>query len=291
MRVDGRALVKAVIVVLPALLAWGYYATIIHEMGFAYRFSYPTYILIVLALAAVSGVVVRALRSRPLLGLAAVCGTTAVLAGLLIRGGDWQPRSYGQTQTHAYHSSIGAALADTRLGSSATVITSAAGVIPYRSGFNHIDPVGLTDNFLSGRRSISAEQYEQYLWSRDADVYIGWEPPASVGAASAADEPRMRTWYVAEHLLSPERYPLQWNHPRFAPMTTERRRDLLHSRMRELRDHWVWIGQIDSAVLRDALRLKSMVYVRADSPHVDALVAALQGIVSIPPDGVRLDQL
>ena len=134
-------------------------------------------------------------------------------------------------------------------------------------------------------------EYEDYIWKRHADVYIGWEPPAQPGATTPDDDPVMRTAYVEQLLVAPAPYTLTWKHPRFGGTSTAQRRQLLHRRIRELRDHWVWLGETVSEGLWRTLRIRSFVYVRQDSPHAEVLIANLRRIIDVPSSHVDLEHL
>jgi hypothetical protein len=283
---DPNGRVAALLIVMPPALALCYYLTIIHEMGFASRFCYPAFFYIALAVAVTVDLAVRSASAKGYARLA-VGLTTLCAAVVLIGRADWRLRIAQPNFITRYHASIAEALASTGLGARATVITTAAGLIPYRSRFNHIDPVGLTDNYLSGRQSITVEQFENYLWSSHADVYIGWEPPAGYDAAS--NHLVSKTHYVAEVLLSDAAYALQWNHPRYGGITQDLRRALLERRMSELRDRWVWLGEIDCPELYRYLSVRSFAYVRRDSKHRAELAAALNRLIGRTPDRVELD--
>lgn len=292
---DGRAIdtkmsaarksryAKALILLLPAIVALAYYTTIIHEVGGGSRFSYPTYSLLVLAAAV--GISSETLKLK---GNWKARVTFLVLAvswfGLMtasLRAWHYTPRaisSFGK-----FHLSIGEALKATGLGSRGTIICDAAGVIPYVSGFNQVDRVGLTDNFLSGRFSPTPAEREAYLWSRFADVYIGSEPPASDGAMSPDSDPRMRSRYVSEIL---EKKPLRLVESRIFIQSPEG----LFQRMRRLRDDWILVGELDWPGW-EAWRLKSFVYVSRDSPYRELIEAKIRPLVRNSPDQIDLDQL
>lgn len=285
---DARIRPKITLVLLPATLAAMYYSTITHEMGFAYRFSYPIYFFIVLAGAAATGVVLRVHSARIPYRALTVTLVTLIFLAMIVRQTQWDLRRRDPSFGVVYHSRIAAALAATGLEDKATIIVTAAGLIPYRTRFRHIDPVGLTDNYLSGRNPITLEQYEDYLWSQGADVYIGWEPPAQEGATSPDSDDVMHTPYVDQVLLDQRSYPLQMNHPRYGSPSRDRRRLLLHRRMKELRDRWIWLGEIKSEGLWRYLHIRAFVYVRKDSPRAEAIAASLNRIVDVRPSEVHL---
>jgi ubiquinone biosynthesis protein Coq4 len=65
---------------------------------------------------------------------------------------------------------------------------------------------------------------------------------------------------------------------------------MLHSRMRELRDRWHLVGEIKWAGW-DAWKLKSFVYVRRSSPHAPLLISKLESIVQFEPNRINLDDI
>jgi hypothetical protein len=89
----------------------------------------------------------------------------------------------------------------------------------------------------------------------------------------------MASPYVADVLLRREMSPIDERIHVQDPV-------LLHARMRELRDHWTWVGEIDWPGRR-VWRLRSFVYVRkgADS----RLRRSLEAIVDRSPEAVSLD--
>jgi hypothetical protein len=180
-----------------------------------------------------------------------------------------------------YHWRIAEALRGTHLGANATVLSDAAGVIPYISGFNHIDRVGLTDNFLSGRTPHRLAEREAYMWAASPQVYIGYEPPATVGCNAPDVDAIMRTPYVAQVLL---KRPLTSVEDRIFPQDAA----LLHQRMRELRDHWDWVGEIEWPGW-GLWHLKSFAYVRKDASP--SLHAAVNTLVARHPTEVVLDNI
>lgn len=279
---DPERRAKVLLTLTPPLLALAYYLTIIHEMGVFYRFSYPTYFYFVVAMAAFATLALRHFQPFRIprliqVGLPLLCLTLPILSQ-----GNWSlaPLPPDDLSEH-YHLRIAEALASTGLGAQGTVLCDAAGVIPYVSGFNHIDRVGLADNYLSGRRPLTLAEREAYLWSRNADVYIGYEPPASVGALGPNDDPRMVSPYVDGVLM---KMPLVGVTNRMYVQEP----GLLHGRMRELRDNWIWVGEMDWPG-QQVWQLKAFLYVRKASPHVDILLPALQGITDIPPGQVDLN--
>ncbi len=274
-----RVRVKVWLTVGPPVLGLAYYVTIVHEVGNAHRFSFAAYWYFVLAAAILLSVARRSVPER-LIQRIALAG--AIYAGVLIAyQGTWRLAPLPVPAFNQYFFKIAAALKDTGLGSRATVMCNAAGIIPYVSGFNQVDPVGLTDNVLSGRTPMTPEERERYLWSRDADVYLGFEPPAQPDAQTADEDPRMNTSYVTRVLIG-----------RSMSLVSSRvfvqDRGLLHARMRELRDHWDWVGELEWPGWQP---LKSFLYVRKSSPHAALLRDQLVRIIATTPERVDLNDL
>jgi hypothetical protein len=205
----------------------------------------------------------------------------AAIIGLLALQPSFDFRPLARGEFNDYHLRIAEALRETGLGASATVLTDAAGVIPYVSGFNQLDRIGLTDNHLSGRVPLSAAERERYVWSRAPDVYLGYEPPASAGTESAAADQVMRTPYVADILMKRRLFTIE-------DRIFVQDEALLHARMRELRDHWIWLGEMEWPGWR-LWRLKSFVYVRKTANPL--LAGRLRVLVIRGPEAVRLDDV
>ena len=166
---DREVRAKIILVCLPPILAWLYYCTIVHEVGFASRFSYPTYFYLTIGGTAL----VHIARQRSLASQSYRVGYEWFAAGVVIvvvvlrvmfpgpwsvqRETTWRLENLGPDAWGVYHTRIARALQASQLEEDATVITGAAGLIPYVSRMRHVDPVGLTDNRLSGRYPLTAE--------------------------------------------------------------------------------------------------------------------------------------
>jgi hypothetical protein len=265
------------ILVLLALATVGllYYATIVHETGGAHRFSFPTIIYLTLT----AGYFGRALelrrQTKPRLILASAA------AWMLMLQPTFAIHPLPRGEFNDYHWRIAEALRGTHLGAHATVLSDAAGVIPYVSGFNQIDRVGLTDNYLSGCTPHRLAEREAYMWAAAPQVYIGYEPPATVGCNAPDVDAIMRTPYVARVLL---KRPLLALEDRIFLQDAA----LLHQRMRELRDHWDWVGEIEWPGW-GLWHLKSFAYVRKDASP--SLHAAVNTLVARHPAEVVLDNI
>jgi hypothetical protein len=275
---DPVVRIRIALCVVPIAAALAYYTTIIHEVGEDHRFSYPTYFAFIIATCALASAAAGA-NARGSVWRAAVGGLACVLPLFYGQGIDWL-RFNEPFPLHAYHLAefkLAEALKATQLGPTASIIHDSAGVVPFISGFNHIDRVGLADNYFSGRHPVSAEAREDYLWSRNADLYVGQEPPASEGAESAANDPVMATRYVTRKLVHKTDDKHDDPDPVDDRIMLKRRPDLLYARMCILRDRWVWVGELEWPGTEWGW--KRFAYVRRDSPHRRILTLALERIV------------
>ena len=115
------------------------------------------------------------------------------------------------------------------------------------------------------------------------DVYLRFEPPAEIGKQRPEEDSRMKTAYVSQILMKRK---LTLIEPRMFIQDPQ----LLHSRMRELRDEWNLVGELDWPGW-ELWKLKSFVYVRRSSPHAAELMAKLKGIVAVEPQDIDLNNL
>jgi hypothetical protein len=162
-------------------------------------------------------------------------------------------------------------------------VFDSAGVVPFTSQFTHIDPVGLTNNVLSGREPITVWEREAYIWGQDPDVYIGIEPPAGSGSTSCSDDSVVQSRYVQEVLLGEDRTHINGAYFHiYGEISPEDLCEILHSRMRELRDRWQLLGEVPYPVPVPP-EFTTFAYVRTDSPHYEKLAAALEPIIGRKP--------
>jgi len=290
--------IKAALVLLPPLVFLAYYTTVVPEVNYLNRFEYPTYFFFALAaglvvalgepLERITGWIAHRVPARVPVVLAAV----GLAAGLAVEyWGTAMVFPWFRIVEGQYYRPIGDALAASGLGARATVVFDSAGVVPYVSGFSHIDPVGLTDNVLSGRHPISIYERETYIFGRHPDVYIGPEPPAQAGATGCADDPSIATPFVQNVLLAPDRYGEGRAYFRtYGHLSAKERCDLLHYRMRELRDHWDYMGEAPYPVPAPP-DYTTFVYVRRASPYRAELSRGMEGFFSKGPGIARPPQL
>jgi hypothetical protein len=280
---EPQARAKFLLTLFPPLLALAYYCTIIHEVGGAFRFSYPTYFYFVLACGIFLQALIGSTRLKKITEFSLLTVAAVWLALLFVWQKSWRispipPSPFGQ-----FHTKIGEALKSTGLGYQGTVLCDAAGVIPYISGFNQVDRVGLVDNFLSGRKPAPRAEREAYIWSRPIDVYFGNEPPAEPGAESPEVDSQMKSQYVSEILLKRQ---LALVESRIFLQDPQ----LLHARMRELRDNWYLLGETSSPAWK-AWKLKSFVYVRRNSLNAELLISKLGSLIDRQPAQINLNDI
>lgn len=280
---NGKTRAKVLLTLTPPILALAYYSTIIHEVGGAYRFSYPTYFYFVLALAIFLSVLIGSAKLNKFSQIILVTVIIFWFGILFVSQKSWQISPAPVNEFNIYHFKIAHALKNTGIGSQGTVLCDAAGIIPYISGFNQLDRVGLASNYLSGRKPLTLEEREAYVWSQPIDVYIGNEPPAQIGKENPEDDAQMKTQYVSEILL---RRKLKLVESRIFVQDPQ----ILHSRMRELRDNWHLVGELNWAGW-DMWKLKSFVYVRRNSPHSQKLITELNKITEIKPQQIDLNNI
>jgi arabinofuranosyltransferase len=279
----SKARAKILLTLTPPVLALAYYSTIIHEVGGGFRFSYPTYFYFVLGFSVFLTVLVRSTQLSNVGRHILLAIALLLLAALFLSQKSWRFSPIPPSDFNQYHFKIAEALEATGLGSKGTILCDAAGIIPYVSGFNQVDRVGLVNNFLSGRNPVSPEEREEYIWSRPLDVYVGFEPPAQIGAETPEDDLQMKTQYVSEILLQKK---LTLVESRIFIQDAK----LLHSRMRELRDNWDLVGEMEWAGWT-AWKIKSFVYVKRNSPYAPQLISELSRIVKVAPAQINLNNI
>ena len=275
---------KLALLVIPTGLFLVYYTTVVHEVSYADRFEYPTYALLCLTGAVLISIGTNIRRSVSYLSLAVA----------LIGSGLFVATVYRSTAVNfpwfkiveeGYYGPIAKSLQETGLGPKGKIVFTSAGVVPYRSRFTHIDPVGLVDNALSGRQPMEAEERERYIWEKRADVYIGPEPPASAEATDCASDPLMKSPFMEEVLDIYRTSPPYLNS--YGKLTKERRCNVIHLRMKELRDNWEFLGEIPfPAPITDLYT--TFAYVRKDSPHRRQLIKALDPLITRKPNEIDI---
>jgi arabinofuranosyltransferase len=280
---NSQTRAKILITLTPPLLALSYYSTIIHEVGGAFRFSYPTYFYFVLSFGIFFYLLTRSVKFSKITQLGLIASAVIWFGLLFISQKSWRISPIPTSAFNQFHTKIGEALKSTGLGAEGTILCDAAGIIPYISGFNQVDRVGLVDNFLSGRKPATPSERETYIWSRPIDVYVGFEPPAQAGAQSPENDSQMKTEYVSEILLKRK---LTLVESRVFIQDPQ----MLHQRMRELRDNWYLLGETQSPMWK-AWKLKSFIYVRRNSPNAQLLISKLKSIIELEPSQINLNDI
>ncbi len=250
---------------LPPLAVVLLYARAIHEVAYGHRYEYPFLIYGVAACAGAAALLLARMR-HPRLALPAV-PVLLLLAYLLPLGyGPREPLLWMRWKVE--NTSLGALsqaaddLQRTQLGPRASILLSAAGIIPYVSGFRALDWVGLNNNYLSGRYPLTMDQVWGYIDSWRPDVVASSLPPASPGATDHEREP---VFYSQALLGAVSSTPL------FMTWDGNLIEEMFFREMCYLRDRYTFgacyaIGEKSYFIL----------YVRRDSPYRDLLLAVLR---------------
>jgi hypothetical protein len=270
-----RSPLKVLLLCVPAAAFLLYFITVYPEVNYLSRFEYAAYFFFFVATGAVLAIGRPFAKLEPMMPVASV----VVLLGLYKLLGIWFP--WFEMVETAYYRPLGQALASTGLKTRAKLIFDSAGVVPYLSRFEHIDPVGLTDNTLSGRKPLDVWERETYLWSKKADVYVGPEPQASPGAADCGTDPIMKSAYGTEVLLSEARLKKAYFRI-YGHLSDEEICASVHHRMRILRDDYTLVGEIPFPAPSPP-SFTTFAYVRRDSPHHQTLVDALRPLTAGSP--------
>jgi hypothetical protein len=180
----------------------------------------------------------------------------------------WQPAAwldFTVDRADFLPATVGRELGRSGLGQRASVATSAAGAIPWFSGFRTVDIAGLNDNTLAGRRPMSVAAAWEYIESHRADVLCTSLPPASPELLRAGQprDPVFASPAVRE-ILDTTSELRHFQDPR-------RVLEMIDREMLAIRDHYTFGG----AYLVWNAAWMQIVYVRRDSPHREAILAAL----------------
>lgn len=264
---------RVVLALIPASAGLAYYLTIMHEVGGFHRFSFPTFFYFIIVVATLWNHNADSLAHAGFHWLVIGAAVFCIIFFPPLHGIALPLRPIPVDGFNDFHFRVAHALAKTGLGPKVSVICDAAGIIPFISRCNHIDRVGLADNYLSGRYPVSFDQRENYIWSRNADFYLGYEPPAPEGSTDAKNDLNAYPHYLGI-LVHHKRQTIE---ERTFPPSPE----LLHRRMVRLRDDWKLIGEIDWPG-KALWGLKVFAYVRKASPYRDELRKQLGSIVRPP---------
>lgn len=257
-----------------------YSARILHEVDYNHRFSYP--LVAIAALGLVTGMRFllpmlfprpnRALRAAAVVALLA--GFIAVSPRIQLSRHDLQ-RPEPVDKYVATFCNVGRAIGSLGLGDSITFVTPIAGAMPYYSRARHIDPFGLASDELSRRRP--AAERKRFLQNLRWDVTTAVVPPATAGATSAANDPLFQTPYFTKWLIPAGKWVAMYD---IFPDPTVTWPEYHHADMRKLRDAATLVGMIPPPIALDPPRAwRHYIYVSRTSPHHDALVQALRGVV------------
>lgn len=280
--VDTTALL-AIAVAVPWLT---YSAKVLHEIGFAHRFSWPLAPLLALGMARALAVAADRL---PTAGrrLPTVLAASAVLATVV---GSW-PTLRSQWQRLQQPSAtdpgtaaflrVGQAIFDSGIAPQLTLFCANAGATPYAARAHHVDPAGLVDDGYCLRTPL--EERQRYQAGLRFDVVLWNLFPASPGAESFDTDPRAvashylnRTWLANSAALDPG------TNLGLAQKTVEQRKFDLFTHMYVLREFGTLVGELHLPGLSARLFL----YVWKQSPHHDLLVRHLGSRVDIPVERI-----
>ncbi|MCC6405738.1 MAG: hypothetical protein IT453_01135 [Planctomycetes bacterium] len=260
----------------PALLVLASLTRVIREMAGGFRYEFGMLVPWVLLV----GIGVLELRRRSRAGYASALLVTGACLPLLFTEANssfaaWlaHPRSpterwrQGGPQDNAL-AWVGLDLARTGLESNATVLLSGAGQIPYWSKFRALDWIGLNDSYLSGREPRTLDEVWSYIDARHPDVIVSVLPPAASDGPVLDTDANFRAPAVQRFLtgFASELFE-RWDHDRVSGM--------LRREMGYIREHYDF-GVCYQLGRRWRTDWWLFVYVRRDSPHRDALLAALR---------------
>ncbi|MCB9886518.1 MAG: hypothetical protein H6838_13575 [Planctomycetes bacterium] len=269
--------------------AWlAYTARIVHEIGFSHRFSWHLIPLLTFgATAAASGLLGR-IGARPWIAaaswlvLALELGTVAwrVPSALSSLGSPATVPPLSQQFER-----MGVALHDFGRGWDLRILCSNAGITPFLSRAHHIDPAGLTDDGFC-RRTPEAER-NLYVATMRPDVILWYLPPASAGATSLADDPRLSSSrYIREWCLAAPESMDEGTKVSIRGMPMDHTSQQLFDQAVFLREFTTLVGEMSCG----QHRWRMFAYVVRTSPSHDALVKFLSERVDIAaadvdPDG------
>ena len=165
------------------------------------------------------------------------------------------------------------------LASKATILTSAAGIIPFQSGFTAVDWLGLNDEQLSGKYEMTAEEVRAYIGSKHPDLAMSIFPAATSGAASYTEDPGFNSNSVKATLAGR-------GVKLFKHWDLDRVSDVIWSQMVYLRD------STDFAMCYPLIRNWAIfVYVDRASPHYDRLMETFRNSKEAKCDPERIKRM
>lgn len=253
----------------PGLITVALYARFIHEVAFGHRYEYP--LLVYLQVALTAGAVLAFRGSARGNLLSAGLPALVVLARLgPLNFPDMDVLLWTRQTVDTTGSSVGIwpgkDLERTGLGPQASILTSAAGEIPFRSRFRAIDSIGLNTNALSGRTPLTVREAWEFIEARRPDVVLSALPPASPTGGFSGNDPVLNALAV--------RRALRGSGSELAKFRDkEKQREFVLNEMRHLRDHYQ-LGAAYPLGKRPPSWL--LLYVRKDSPFRDRILATLR---------------
>jgi hypothetical protein len=269
--VDGRARKRAAWLLLPGALIVAAYSKAIHEMAGGFRYEFPMLVPLFGALALALTHLYGLSRTRFAAVMTAGLVLPTIVAGQRPTLLNWalHARSSATTwlavdapQSNAL-ARLGLDLRSTGLGQDATILLSAAGMIPWYSGFRAIDWIGLNNDFMSGRDERTLDEVWAYLGGEEPDVVFSILPPATPGIEHRADDANFMSANVQTTLYGRGSALFEhWNGELVAEM--------FWREMKYARDHCEFGAcyKLGDAWGDDWW---VFVYVRRDSPHRDVL--------------------
>jgi arabinofuranosyltransferase len=271
--IGGRRKVACILLCSPGVFLILSYVGAIHEMAFNYRYEFPYIIYI-----EVAG------------GFASICslahfhkaihwprwGLVLCAGGLLIT--IWRPgtilpetifkfASDTSESTQGTFADIGKDLRCTGLGEKAVLVTGAAGMIPFFSGYRTIDLWGLNTNELSGRKPMKPSGIWEFVSQSSPDVVFSTLPPASPGVSTPEADPVMQSKAVLRYLSAVDgriELFLHWDRAKMI--------DVFYHEMTYIRDHCVF-GACYSSPNQDYWFI---LYVCRDSPYLKEILNCLR---------------
>jgi hypothetical protein len=260
-RARGREIRALLAASTPGIVMVLLYARAIHEAAFHYRYEFPFLVYLNLLLGgAVCLLARRVRRAAPALLAAVAIGTTFTKYPREILKG--KPTAFLRARAEDSRSLqvvMGKDLARTRLGRKATIALSAAGAIPYLSGFRALDVVGLNDPYLCGREPRSIEEVWAYIDRHRPDVLQSGMPPATRGIGLDHFDPVLDAPVFSEAFQGNSGSDLARYYDR------EKLFESLRREMIYIRDHYTFGAAYPTG------KGWTILYLRRDSPHLSTI--------------------
>ena len=267
----GRRILAVAFVLAPFAVVHLAYLRAIHEVAGGFRYAFPLYTA---ALVALGFAFLMVWNRRRWTGTASVAAVAMVLVLIVVphntrlfksaaKPVHWATGWVNYVTEATSHARAGLDLKDTGLGSEATVLLTAAGLIPYHSRMTTIDQIGLNNDTLSGKTAMSIAEVWDYIEGRNPDAIVSFLPPATPGVESPDADPAFAAPIVAQSLDHLNDLVKNWN-----------REKLADSYWREM--VWVRDNTEFGACYYHNYGWVLSVYVRKDSPHRDKLLDTLR---------------